>query len=220
VISRRSLLALALAPAALVACDGGRASRPLTLPAEPSGLVPQALDPEAWEIEIGDRYQPVPRVKLRGILLTIDIDRPVGNNFPRVSLWSKTAPVVARGTAYVMEVEARLSNPTATNAVIGLNKPPTPDRPTSHWFHHWHLNSVRIDGPGGIPIVPDGYYYGDWSEQSVASPVPIDDHFHTFRLEYDGRNTLVYSIDGRRVARQVRGHPHFMTDTEEQVFRV
>jgi hypothetical protein len=221
-ISRRTFFILAgvAASSPVQASCGGRSSRPLVLPAEPSGLVPLALDRETWEVEIGDTFQPAPRVILRGTLLTIEIDRPVDNNFPRASVWSKTAPTIARNTPYVMEVEARASNATGANIVVGLNKSSVAQGPPSHWFQHWHLNSYRLDGPEGITIVPDGYYYGDWSEQSVASSVPIDTEFHTFRLEYDGHDTLIYSIDGQRVARQIRQHPHVMADSEQQVFRI
>ena len=71
-----------------------------------------------------------------------------------------------------------------------------------------------------MTIVSPGYYYGDWSEQSVQSSTRIDSEFHTFRLEYDGDDTLIYSVDGRRVARQIRAHTRVIAENEEHRFRV
>ncbi len=172
-------------------------------------------------MEIGEGYEPVPRVTFKEGVLSVEIDRAPEANYPRVSVSSRLAPPVLAGAAYEMEVEARINLATSgANVLVGLNSPAYPSLAPSYWFQHWHLNSNQIDSPSGNTIVPPGHYYGDWSEQSVSSMAAIDSDYHTFRLAYDGADTLIYSFDGRVVATQIREHSFVIGESGRQVFRV
>ena len=77
------------------------------------------------------------------------------------------------------------------------------------FFQHWHLS---YNAPGD--------FWGDWSEESCRTGVAIDDQWHTFRLEYDGADRLLYYFDGELVCTQVLDHRFWLGPDDVQVFRV
>ena len=118
------------------------------------------------------------------------------------------------GQAFVMEVEARIESEDGRgNFLVGTN------RPASHVFMHWHLTAG-----------PSGRYYGDWSEtyrraapaiepQCTSSDSTVDDRWHTFRLEWDGRDVMRYLLDGVLVCEQLRSTPYRLAAGETLTFR-
>ena len=128
-----------------------------------------------------------------GVTLEITSTAPIGT---KVFIEATDELHVGPDEPWIVEVEARVDfgpggfdgNETANAQTLGMNVPGT------NSFFHWHANQSH-----------GSYFYGDWSEVSCAqTSVPLDDKWHTFRLEHDGTDRLLYYLDGRLICDQWR----------------
>ena len=93
------------------------------------------------------------------------------------------------------------------NILVGVNA--RADEGQLEWFQHWHANPDYNDN-----------HYGDWSEYSCVSNVPVDGMWHTVRLEWDGADTLKYRLDGADVCSQIRTHSITLSRGDQQSYRL
>ncbi len=117
-----------------------------------------------------------------------------------------------------MEVDLRVSGGPHGNVLVGLNARHNEGHP--NWFQHWHaFGSIGQHwqpwGSRGLDV-----YYGDWTEDTCVSDVPVDEKWHSVRLVWDGFDMLEYWIDGRHVCSQARTYQAVLSETDKQTFRI
>ncbi len=149
----------------------------------------------SWIVDASDKQLPAPVVQISSPdKLKITVGKPESNQYPRVRLWHRGEKIPAN-TGYTLEVEARIDAPERQgNVLFGYNVRPNEGDQRS--FQHWHM----LMGNGTRD------YRADWTENMWFSGVPVDDQWHNFRIEYDGKDELRFFLDGLETTEMKQWH--------------